>query len=141
MNPEELLVKRVVAVPGDRIHLQGGKLFRNGKSADEPFAIYSPSDFSPFRDDFPNLQRADPGAEAAWWIELRRTMRNSELPVPAGRLFAMGDNRNNSSDSRFWGFVSPAEVVGEPLLVYLSVNRNAPPKERIRWQRVGTVLH
>ena len=140
VHPAELLVKRTVAVPGDTLHLAHGQVVRNGVAIDEPFAVYTPAERSAFRDDFPNLQKADPGVEAAWWIELRRRMRGGELPVPAGRYFAMGDNRNNSQDSRFWGMVPRDTIVGEPLLVYMSLDRAAAAAQRVRWYRSLHVL-
>ena len=139
VEPSELLVKRVIAVPGDRLHLHRGAVVLNGSPLAEPFTRYDAVEPSLFRDEFPTLERADPAVEAPWWIELRRRMRRGELPVPPDRYFAMGDNRNNSQDSRFWGFVPRRNIVGEPLLVYLSVDRNADsPRGRLR---LGRSLH
>ena len=141
IEPSQLLVKRVIAMPADRIHLRGGAVVLNGAPVREPFAAYAPAERSAYRDEFPNLQRADPAAEATWWIELRHRIRGGDLPVPAGRYFAMGDNRNNSQDSRFWGFVPREDIVGEPLLVYLSAERTGDsPRGRLRWDRLGQVL-
>ena len=141
VDPNELLVKRVIAVPGDRLHLHRGAVVLNGQPLREPFTIYNPAERSSYRDEFPTLERADPAVEAAWWIELRRSMQAGELPVPAGRYFAMGDNRNNSQDSRFWGFVPRGSIVGEPLLVYLSVERTADsPRGHLRPGRSLYVL-
>ena len=136
VDPRELLVKRVIAVPGDRVHLHRGAVVLNGATLAEPFTRYDAAEPSLFRDEFPTLERADPAVEAPWWIELRSRMRAGELPVPPRRLFAMGDNRNNSQDSRFWGFVPRASIVGEPLLVYLSVDKSAgTPRGRLRLER------
>ena len=141
VRPGDLLVKRFVAIPGDRLHLHRGTVVLNGTPLREPFAAYTPSEPSAYRDDFPTLERADPSAEASWWIDLRHRMRGGELPVPEARYFAMGDNRNNSQDSRFWGFVPRTAIVGQPLLVYLSVDRTAgTPRGHLRWSRTLRVL-
>lgn len=140
VNPQELLVKRVIALPGDRLHLGNDHVFLNGEELQEPFALYRAAGRSSFRDRFPNLQEADPAVEAPWWIELRGRMRDGELPVPEGRYFAMGDNRNNSQDSRFWGFVPRASIVGEPLLVYFSVDRSDGGSGHLRKDRMIRVL-
>lgn len=141
VKPDELLVKRIVAGPGDRIHLHNNVLYRNGEPQNEPYAAYGPAGRSPFRDRFPNLQEADPSVEAPWWIELRGRMESGDLPVPAGRYFAMGDNRNNSLDSRYWGFVRPEAIVGEPLLTYLSVDRGGDgQRPRVRRERLLHVV-
>ena len=142
VDPRELLVKRVIAVPGDRLHLHRGAVVLNGTPLSEPFTVYTPTERNRYRDEFPTLERADPGVEAAWWIELRRSIRAGELPVPAGNYFAMGDNRNNSQDSRFWGFVPQGTILGEPLLVYLSVDvTGTTPRGRLRLGRSLRVLH
>ena len=141
VDPAQLLVKRVIAVPGDRVHLHNGGVILNGHPLTEPFAAYTPSERSVYRDEFPNLQRADPSAEATWWIELRHRIRNGDLPVPPARYFAMGDNRNLSQDSRFWGFVPRGNIVGEPLLVYLSTERtDDSPRGHLRTDRLGRII-
>ncbi len=142
VDPRELLVKRVIAVSGDRLHLHRGAVVLNGVPLQEPFTRYTPSDRNRYRDEFPELEQTDPGVDAAWWMDLRERMRNGELPVPEGGYFAMGDNRNNSQDSRFWGFVPRSAILGEPLLVYLSVDTHGTtPRGRMRPERSLRVLH
>ncbi|GAA3748020.1 signal peptidase I [Terriglobus aquaticus] len=140
VDPDQLVVKRVVAVAGDRIHLRDNTLYRNGEPQAEPYAQYTPAGRSPFRDRFPNLQEADPSAEAPWWIELRSRIRDGELPVPDRSYFVMGDNRNDSLDSRYWGFVHPAAIVGEPLLTYLSIDHQPGQAPHLRRARLGHIV-
>ncbi len=74
-----------------------------------------------FRDYFPNAPSPDPEVNAAWWIRMRRLVDRGELVIPANSYFVLGDNRNDSLDSRFWGLVPRASIVGEPFLVYFSL--------------------
>jgi signal peptidase I len=119
------LVKRVVGLPGDRLQLRKGHVLVNGGPLREPYAFYSPSLPNAFRDDFPSLLEADPSVDLRWWIELQRTGRSGEITVPPGEYFVLGDNRNDSEDSRYWGFVPQRDIVGQPWLVYFSL----PPAE------------
>jgi signal peptidase I len=121
VEPALHMVKRVVGVPGDRLRLREGRVLVNGRLLDEPYAFYSPSLSNGFRDDFPSLLEADPSVDLKWWIELRRSVRDSDVVVPAGEYFVLGDNRNDSEDSRYWGFVPRNAIVGRPLLVYFTL--------------------
>ncbi|HEY5056418.1 MAG TPA: signal peptidase I [Acidobacteriaceae bacterium] len=116
------LVKRVVGLPGDRIRLHEGRVYVNGQTLDEPYAIYTPAPEDSYRDEFPHLDRADPGVSAHWWVEMRSRVANGELTVPADSYFVLGDNRNDSEDSRYWGFVPSENIVGKPVLIYFSLN-------------------
>ena len=121
-NPDMFLVKRVVGIPGDRLHLRNGVVYLNGKAQVEPMAI-KPTDsgYAPYRDDFPAVP-ASQGYDltATWTLELPQHIVGEDLVVPAGEYFAMGDNRPFSLDSRFWGFVPRENIVGRPLFVYWS---------------------
>jgi signal peptidase I len=125
VEPALHLVKRVVGLPGDRLRLRGGRVLINGQPLEEAYAFYSPSRPNGFRDDFPSLLEADPSVDLKWWIELRRSSLQGDVVVPAGEYFVLGDNRNDSEDSRYWGFVPRDAVVGRPLLVYFTL----PPAE------------
>jgi signal peptidase I len=116
------LVKRVIGLPGDRIHLRDGHVFIDGQALKEPYAVYRPAEQDSYRDDFPRLVSADAGVDSHWWIEMRKLVANGELTVPADSYFVLGDNRNDSEDSRYWGFVPQAAIVGKPFLVYFSLN-------------------
>jgi signal peptidase I len=126
VDPARDLVKRVVAVAGDRVRLRGGRLFLNGALVVEPYAFYSPARPNGFRDEFPNLRETDPNVDGRWWLELRRTMADGEVTVPEGDSFVLGDNRNDSEDSRYWGFVPRAAIEGRPLVVYFALPRKDP---------------
>jgi signal peptidase I len=121
VNPGLHLVKRVVGMPGDRIRMRGGVVLVNGRVLEEPYAFYSPSRPNGFRDDFPSLLEADPNVDLRWWIRLRGSMKDGEVTVPANQYFVLGDNRNDSEDSRYWGFVPRSAIVGRPLLVYFTL--------------------
>jgi signal peptidase I len=126
IDPALLLVKRVIGVPGDRIRLRAGLVFRNGQPLEESYAVYRPGPPDGFRDNFPRMVSAEPGIDSRWWIEMRGRIDNGELVVPPGRYFVLGDNRNNSEDSRYWGFVPASAVVGKPFVIYFSVRQTEP---------------
>jgi signal peptidase I len=111
-------VKRAIGVPGDRIRFVNKQLILNGKPVKEPYVKYTASYPDEYRDNFP----------ASPTIPLRPTARemlenhvvNGELVVPPGYVFAMGDNRDDSDDSRYWGFVPRQNIIGKPLIIYWS---------------------
>ena len=121
VDPSLDLVKRVVGLPGDRIRLRAGRVFLDGSALWEPYAIYRPSLPDNYRDDFPQRNSADPGVNPRWWIQMRSLISEGELTVPADSYFVLGDNRNDSEDSRYWGFVPRDAIVGKPFLIYFSL--------------------
>jgi signal peptidase I len=125
-NPSEHLVKRVIGIPGDRVRLIDGLVYVNGNAQREPYAIYRSSYPDSFRDQFPTGQYTDPGVDAQWWLSLRRDLHNGELVVPANHYFVLGDNRNDSRDSRYWGFVPKENIVGRPFVIYFSIREVSP---------------
>jgi signal peptidase I len=138
------LVKRVIGIPGDRIHLQDGVVYRNGVALKEPYAAPPPySDYAPYRDEFPDVPPAEGNDVTAEWAEaLPSHIQNGNLVVPPGRYFVMGDNRPVSLDSRYWGFVPRKNIVGRPLFVYWSFR--TPEDEQYKTSfgdRVQWVLH
>lgn len=121
VNPTQHFVKRVVGVPGDRVRLVNKEVFVNGTRAQEPYVRYSSRVHDVFRDDFPRLNMSVPGLEGDWWQEMHQLVEDGQLIVPEGHYFVMGDNRDESLDSRYWGFVPRENVIGRPLLIYWSV--------------------
>jgi signal peptidase I len=110
-------IKRVIGLPGDKIEIINKKVYINGKLYADPHAYYSdphilPKDVSP-RDNF------------------------GPIVVPPHKYFVMGDNRDSSWDSRFWGFVDRNDILGKALIIYWSWER---PFYNIRWRRIGMII-
>ncbi len=116
------LVKRLIGVPGDHIHLRDGIVIVNGVA--EPVGPAQPTtadNFNEFLDDFPALSPAEiPGSTELWAVTFPNHLQDGDLVVPPGMYFMMGDNRHSSLDSRFWGFVPRANIIGRPLVNYWS---------------------
>jgi signal peptidase I len=121
VNPSKYLVKRVVGLPGDRLHLRDGHVFLDGRALAEPYTVYRVAVADSYRDDFPRVDRADPAVDSRWWIQMHTLVANGELSIPADSYFVLGDNRNDSQDSRYWGFVPRDAIVGKPFLIYFSL--------------------
>jgi len=120
-DPPQHLIKRIIGQPGDRIHLHDGHVYRNGKLLKEPYALYLPAYPDRFRDDFPTSVYNYPGADYRWWLGMQQDIHQGNLWVPPGEYFVMGDDRNDSRDSRYWGFVPRPNIVGRPILIYFSI--------------------
>jgi signal peptidase I len=129
-TPDLYLVKRLIGMPGDHIHLEHGVVYINGAPYNIPQAQMpddgNPQDaYVPYRDDFPaDLQGIEEAASennaALWSVDLPNHIQNGEIVVPPNSYFMMGDNRTQSLDSRFWGFVPRENIVGRPLFIYWS---------------------
>ena len=119
LNIKEDYVKRAIGLPGDRIRLVNKQLILNGHAVNEPYAVHSTAYIDSYRDNFPGGPPSLGIYPQA--IEMLEThVVNGELVVPPGFIFAMGDNRDDSLDSRYWGFVPRENIVGTPLIVYWS---------------------
>ncbi len=131
-EPDLYLVKRVVGIPGDRLHLRNGIVYLNGKAQNEPLADKpTEANYFPYRDDFPAIAPSDASdVTASWSIDLPTHIQGEDLVVPEGRYFAMGDNRTVSLDSRYWGFVPRENIVGRPLFVYWSFIQSGDQYEK-----------
>lgn len=117
----QTFVKRVIGVPGDHIKMIDRIVYRNGVRLNEPY-VYHKFPYDAARDNFPG--EPSPFAEGLQ-AQLQRDMLehhvvNGEAVVPPDCYFAMGDNRDNSLDSRYWGFVPRDNIIGKPLLIYWS---------------------
>ena len=121
VNPEQHFVKRVVGIPGDRVRLVNKRVRVNGVLLREKYAVYNRRDYDVYRDEFPVRGLASPNVESAWWSEMRDLIEGGELVVPPGQYFVLGDNRDRSLDSRYWGFVPRENIIGRPLIIYWSV--------------------
>jgi signal peptidase I len=126
-NPQYLtLVKRLIGVPGDRIHLHEGVVYVNGVAQPMPKeGLDTPvlSSEQTFLDEFPAVMPTPTdthGAVDTWVVELPSHIENGDLVVPPGKYFMMGDHRHASMDSRFWGFVPRENIMGRPLFNYWS---------------------
>jgi signal peptidase I len=133
VNPSQMFVKRVIAMGGDVIKIVNKQVYVNGVRLSEPYAQFDPGanmplivNFPPRLDEIPTLPAWE-GLDPKWAHEMPKYIQPDGLHVPEGYFFAMGDNRDNSDDSRFWGFVPVQSVVGEPLFVYWSYD--APTRD------------
>jgi signal peptidase I len=122
-------VKRVIGLPGDRLKMVDQQMFVNGKPLNEPYVVHDHdqlANYDPFNTSFPprrdQMISQQVVSESGWRETLRSYVQGDEIVVPPGKLFAMGDNRDHSSDSRYWGFVDRSAIMGRPFLIYWSVD-------------------
>ncbi len=148
-TPDLILVKRAIGIPGDKIHLEHGIVYLNGVAQNEPYAAMPSDDgimghaYDPYRDDFP---RVDASMESQlteeWRQELPGRIVDGDLVVPPGKVFAMGDNRVESLDGRFWGFVPDENIMGRPMFVYWSFKTPADQEDKTSMgDRISFVFH
>jgi len=118
LDIRQTYVKRVIGLPGDRIRIENKQVFLNGRLLREPYKFHKTEYIDSYRDNFPgapNTRLYEPAQDM-----LEKQVEGGALLVPPGRYFVMGDNRDSSSDSRYWGFVPRENIVGKPLIIYWS---------------------
>ena len=156
-----LVVKRVVGIPGDRLRITAGHVYIDGAELKEPYVRLEQGAQSVAGEDFPPRTYNDPEMDPAWWDQMQRLTRDGELIIPRGEYFVLGDNRDHSDDSRFWGFVPRREIFARPLVIYFSFRAPSPAGTRkqaddklqnendhlakltefARWNRIFHVVH
>ncbi|HTS56022.1 MAG TPA: signal peptidase I [Terriglobales bacterium] len=144
-EPGLYVVKRIIGAPGDRIHLQDGVVYRNGEKLDEPYVIHQAGgeNYNPYRDNFPSVLPSEySNVVPEWQSSMKQYIQGDDLVVPPDRYFAMGDNRDVSYDSRYWGFIPRENVIGRPMFIYWSFL--TPPDQYLQkglGQRLSFVAH
>src|SRR5437879_5049485 len=138
-------VKRVIGLPGDRLKLVDQTVYVNGKVLNEPYVIHDPSaGYDPLNYAFPPMgnQLYSSPVVPEWAKEIKKYIHGDEIVVPPGKYFAMGDNRDHSQDSRYWGFVDRDAIMGRPFLVYWSVDAKSSDYtgDSTFWSRLAGVF-
>lgn len=142
-DPAKNFVKRLVGLPKDTVEMRDGILWRNGSEQREPYAQRAPMGFDPASDEF-RWQRdfVAPAVDTRGYNPTRNDW--GPLVVPSDHYFVLGDNRDNSLDSRYWGFVPDSLVRGSPIFVYYSYAPDSGQSfdwlTRVRWQRLGELI-
>jgi signal peptidase I len=141
-TPDLYIVKRIIGVPGDHIHLRDGVVYRNGEKLNESYVVHSESDpyngYNPYRDNFPAVPPPEySNVIPEWKLMMPQYIENGEIVVPPNSYFGMGDNRDVSLDSRYWGFIPRQNVIGRPLFIYWSFET---PENQYQQREMGQRL-
>ena len=144
-TPELYIVKRIIGLPGDRIHLRNGVVYRNGQKLEEryvkhtdPGASGSEDPYRDYRDNFPAISAGDqPNVIDDWKLTIGDHIENGDIVVPPNSYFGMGDNRDVSLDSRYWGFIPRENVIGRPMFIYWSFET---PEDQYQQKEFGQRL-
>ncbi len=119
-DPTKDFIKRVIAVGGDTVEVRGKSVYLNGRKVEDPYAHYEPSENG---------------------VSITPRDHYGPVVVPKGQVFVMGDNRDRSYDSRFWGFVGDNNVEGRAMIIYWSWDSDSNSYIPIRWYRFGRIIH
>jgi signal peptidase I len=147
-TPGLYVVKRVIGVPGDRIHLRNGVVYRNGQALDEPYVDHDRDSPDSYRNDFPAVppppEDIGPGRNIwdVWATDLPSYIQGDDIVVPPDHYFAMGDHRGVSLDSRYWGFIPKQNIIGRPMFIYWSFETPEDQYQKTgAWDRVSFLGH
>ena len=120
-TPGLYVVKRIIGIPGDKIHLRNGVVYRNGVALEEPYVDHDDDRPDSYRNDFPAVPpNDDPNVWTNWAGDLPTYIQGGDIVVPPDHYFAMGDHRGVSLDSRYWGFIPKENIIGRPMFIYWS---------------------
>ena len=138
-EPGMYVVKRVMGIPGDRLHLKNGVVYRNGEALNEPYLLRRGT-YDDYRENFPQGEASNVASE--WPMVMKEHLQGGDLVVPPESYFGMGDHRDVSQDSRYWGFIPRKNIIGRPLFIYWSFDTPADQYERKSMgDRVAFVFH
>src|SRR5579862_9538334 len=143
-TPGLYVVKRIIGVPGDRIHLRDGVVYRNGVALDEPYVLHDRDTLDEYRNNFPAIPPPpdDPNIWTNWAVDLPSYIQGDDIVVPPGHYFAMGDHRGVSLDSRYWGFIPQENVIGRPMFIYWSFETPGDQYRKTDFgDRIGFLAH
>jgi signal peptidase I len=143
-EPGLYVVKRIIGVPGDRIHLRNGVVYRNGVALDEPYVRHDPDERpDPYRNNFPSVAPSDEyGVYPNWLVDMPAHIQGEDIVVPPDHYFGMGDHRAVSLDSRYWGFIPEENVIGRPMFIYWSFETPEHQYLKTGWgERLGFLAH
>jgi signal peptidase I len=141
LNPSQHFVKRVIAIPGDRVKLINKHVYVNEVRQDDGYATFNWATRDRFRDNFPDGGLYGDKISSKWFLQAQKLLEDGELIVPEGSYFVLGDNRDDSYDSRYWGFVPAESIVGRPLLIYWSMDRSSSDDDDAPSGRLSTLAY
>lgn len=128
------VVKRIMGLPGDHIHLRNGVVYRNGEALNEPYIDHDGDNFDPYRNSFPAVPPSDEyGVYPNWIVDSQKYIQGDDIVVPPDHYFAMGDHRSVSLDSRYWGFIPKQNVIGRPMFIYWSFETPEGQYRKTEW--------
>lgn len=146
IDPRQSFLKRIAGLPGDRIRITQKQLLRNGLALAEPYVTHQTSYIDSYRDNFPsepNIRLYPPADQM-----LKQHRQGDEIVVPPGFVFVLGDNRDSSLDSRYWGFLDQKLITGSPVMIYDSTPGRSSGETVVdwfgqtkRWDRIGKRLN